>query len=172
MTSYYYLISSLPSLSTGRPAPFDYDGFLKACRFAVSDRLFEKLESLTPESEGVHFMKEWHAFYGRLISRINYLRRVKLGKPAEPVNVDVEIARLADKAMNAGDPLTAEKSLLDAQFALVDRLTNNHYFDEYVLFGYALKLLLLERANAFETEKGETEFRRMFGVIQSRILEI
>lgn len=172
MTSYYYLISSLPSLSTGMPAPFDYAGFLEQCRFATGGKLFEKLESLTPNSDDVPFMKHWHEFYGKLLGRINYLRRVKLGKPAEEVYVDAEIARLADEAMRAADPLTAERTLLDAQFALVDEMTKNHYFDEYVLFGYALKLQLLLRADSFDTEKGETEFRRMFGTIQQRILDI
>ena len=172
MTSYIYLLSSLPSLSTGRPAPFDYDGFLEACRFSVDDRTYDRLASLTADSSQGRFMKEWNEFYGRLMARINYLRRVRLGKPAVPADVGADIARLADEAMKAGDPLTAERALLDAQFALVDRLTNGHYFDEYVLFGYALKLRLLLRANAFNAAEGEAEFRRMFGVIQQRILDI
>ena len=45
-------------------------------------------------------------------------------------------------------------------------------FDDYVLFGYAIKLKLLERLNSFEQTKGKAEFQSLFDGIQQRVYSL
>ena len=45
-------------------------------------------------------------------------------------------------------------------------------FDDYVLFGYAVKLKLLERLTSFEQEKGKQEFQSLFEGIQKSVYSL
>jgi hypothetical protein len=45
-------------------------------------------------------------------------------------------------------------------------------FDDHVLFGYAIKLKLLERQNCFEDSKGKAEFKSLFEGIQQRVYSL
>lgn len=170
MASYYYLIASLPALKTDGKMPFEYGAFLDKCRDQVPPSVFKRLETLTVLSDEGPFLKEWGAFYGELHEELCYRRKLRLGKKAEPPEKrDAAAMREAEKALAAQNPLEAEEILLKLEFDRIDRLTGMHYFDDTVLFGYAMKLKLLERKNAFRKEEGREEFARVFGVIQEKI---
>ena len=49
---------------------------------------------------------------------------------------------------------------------------NSYQMDDYVLFGYAIKLKLLERLNCFEQTKGKAEFNSLFEGIQQRVYSL
>ena len=80
--------------------------------------------------------------------------------------------QVINAALAAGNPLEAEQILLDHEFELLDTLVGMHMFDDYVLFGYAVKLKLLERRSCFEKEKGKTEFRNLFNRVQERVYNL
>ncbi len=61
---------------------------------------------------------------------------------------------------------------MDYEFTLLDDLVGLHMFDAQVLFGYALKLKLLERRSCFEKEKGKAEFKHLFEQIQQRVYSL
>lgn len=173
MASYYYLISSLPTLSSDSQMPFDYSTFLEMCKSSVSSKVYKTLEELTLDSENGPLIKEWGAFYRKLINALNYLRREKLGLKTEESSVEDAAAKdAAIQAMNAKNPLEAEQIMLKAQFDHLDQLVAMHYFDDTVLFGYAVKLKLLERQNIFDMAEGKKEFKRLFDSIQDQILSI
>ena len=46
MASYYYLISSLPTLSADGGMPFSYEEFLRLCQSNVSGETYRLLEEL------------------------------------------------------------------------------------------------------------------------------
>lgn len=170
MASYFYLIASLPTLKTDGKMPFGYDAFVEKCRGQVSSSVLKRLEALTVLSDEGPFLKEWGAFYGALNEELCYRRNVRLGKKAEPPKErDTDAVRETERALNAANPLEAEEILLKLEFDRIDRLTQMHYFDDTVLFGYAMKLKLLERKTAFKKEQGREEFARVFGVIQEKI---
>ncbi len=75
-------------------------------------------------------------------------------------------------AVNAPDPLTAERMLLAYEMEQLDGLTGLHSFDDYVLFGYALKLRLLERFTSFEKESGAREFREVLESLQKQVTDL
>ena len=170
MASYYYLIASLPELTTDGEMPITYDEFLDMCRTTVSESTFELLEGLTLLSKEGPIMKEWNAFYGNLTSEINQQRSVILGRSYnKEFEKEFENTRVAANAIAAKNPLEAEKLLLDYEFEKLDALVGLHAFDDTVLFGYAVKLKLLERQSCFVQEKGKEEFSQLFQTIQQRV---
>ena len=68
--------------------------------------------------------------------------------------------------------ITAEKILLDFEFENLDSLVGLHTFDDVYLFGYAIKLKLLERQSCFVQSKGQTEFKRLSEQVQQRIYNL
>lgn len=173
MASYYYLISSLPDLKTDGDMPMTYEEFLHCCQGVVSEKDYSRLESLTLSSSEGPFMKKWSDFYGMLKSELNYQRSVLLGK-TYPSGYDKDgmIAQVAGAAVNARNPLEAEKILLDCEFENLDALVGMHMFDDTVLFGYALKLKLLERLSCMKHDRGEAEFRKLFSQVQERVYSL
>lgn len=173
MASYYYLISSLPDLRTDGEAPMTYEEFLHMCQSNVSEEKYKLLEDLTLASTKGPIVEEWSQFYGNLIREVNFQRSVNLGKPYGAVwDKDSTIAQAAAAALAAPNPLEAEKLLLNYEFENLDALVGLHTFDDEYLFGYALKLKLLERMSCFIPEKGKEEFKRLFDQVQQRVYSI
>ena len=173
MASYYYLISSLPMLSADGGMPFSYAEFLKMCQANVSEETYRLLEGLTLSSKEGPLLDEWGAFYNGLTKELNSQRSLKLGKPYPPV-YDKEPASSAvvTAAINAKDPLAAERILLEHEFDQLDIMVGLHSFDDWVLFGYALKLKLLERVNSFEKEKGKKEFNDILKDLEEQVMSL
>ena len=173
MASYYYLIASLPDLKTGGELPLTYEEFLTMSQSNVSEENYLFLKELTPSSEEGPLVKEWAAFYRNLMSELNAQRSVNLGKPyLTSYDKDSVLAQVAAAALSAKNPLEAEKILLDYEFEYLDSLVGLHTFDDVYLFGYAMKLRLLERQNCFVQKKGQTEFKRLFDQIQQRVYNL
>ena len=173
MASYYYLIPSLPDLRTDGEMPLTYEEFLDMCRPNVSEAKYELLKNLTLSSEEGPLVKEWAVFYKNLMRELNYQRSMNLGKPY-PIEFEKDsfIAQAAGSALAAKNPLEAEKLLLDCEFENLDSLVGLHAFDDVYLFGYAIKLKLLERQSCFVQEKGQKEFKRLFEQVQQRVYSL
>ena len=173
MASYYYLIASLPELSADGDMPITYSEFLSCCQSNVSDSDYELLKDLTLSSTEGPLVKEWSEFYGMLTRELNYQRSMNLGKSySSAYDKDGFIAQVVGSALAAKNPLEAERILLEYEFENLDSLVGLHMFDDYVLFGYAIKLKLLERLNSFEQTKGKAEFRSLFEGIQQRVYSL
>ena len=173
MASYYYLVSSLPTLTADGDLPITYGAFLNYCQGNVSESTYELLENLTLSSKEGPLVSEWAVFYGNLMKELNSQRSTRLGKPySSSFDKEPASASVASAAIAAKNPLEAEKILLDYEFEYLDTLTGLHTFDDYVLFGYAIKLKLLERVSCFEHDKGQKEFTNLFTQVQQRVLSL
>ena len=173
MASYYYLISSLPELSTNADMPITYSDFLTLCQSNVSEKDYEILENLTLSSKEGPLVREWAEFYGMLTRELGYQRSLNLGRTYSSVyDKDAFISQAVASALSAKNPLEAERSLLEYEFQALDSLVGLHMFDDHVLFGYAIKLKLLERLSCFEQEKGKAEFQSLFNGIQQQVYSL
>ena len=173
MASYYYLIASLPELKADGDMPLTYSEFLSCCQSNVSDSDYEILENLSLSSTEGPLIKEWANFYGMLTKELNYQRSMNLGKSySSAYDKDGQIAQVVASALSAKNPLEAERVLLEYEFENLDSLVGLHMFDAHVLFGYAIKLKLLERQNCFEQAKGKAEFQSLFDGIQQRVYSL
>ncbi len=173
MASYYYLIASLPELRTDGDMPITYDEFLSYCQSNVSDEDYEILKNLTLDSTDGPLVKEWAEFYGMLTKELNYQRSLNLGKSySAAYDKDGIISQVVSSALAAKNPLDAERILLEYEFDNLDSLVGLHMFDDHVLYGYAIKLKLLERLTSFEQDKGKAEFQTLFEGIQQQVYSL
>ena len=173
MASYYYLISSLPTLSSDGDMPMTYEEFLTYCQGNVSEETYDRLENLTLNASEGPLLKEWAATYGTLTKELNSQRSTALGKQyPQGFDKDGMNAQVVSAALAAKNPLEAEQILLDYEFDLLDTLVGLHMFDDYVLYGYALKLKLLERKSCFVKEKGQAEFKHLFDQAEQRVYSL
>ena len=173
MASYYYLISSLPDLRTDGDMPFTYEEFLGMCQSNVSESKYEFLSNLTLSSDEGPLLKDWAVFYNNLMSELNYHRSMNLGRSyLKSYDKDSVLTQVIGTVLAAKNPLEAEKILLDYEFENLDSLVGLHTFDDVYLFGYAVKLKLLERQNCFVQEKGKKEFKRLFDQVQQRVYQL
>ena len=173
MASYYYLISSLPDLKTDGDMPFTYEEFLGMCQSNVSESKYEFLSNLTLSSDEGPLLKDWAVFYNNLMSELNYQRSANLGRAyLKSYDKDAVLTQIVGTVLAAKNPLEAEKILLDYEFENLDSLVGLHTFDDVYLFGYAVKLKLLERQNCFVQEKGQKEFKRLFDQVQQRVYQL
>ena len=146
-------------LRAGDAPPLDYAAFLDQCRGAVSDRVYRSLEELTVRSEDGGFVSRWAVFYRVLQGELTYQRRVKRGEScAAPNERDAAVTQTVTAAVNAKDPLEGERLLLALEFDRLDELVGLHSFDDCALYGYALKLRLLERQRIFRHDEGKAAF--------------
>ena len=173
MASYYYLMASLPELSADEDMPISYDEFLSCCQSNVSEKDYQLLKDLTLSSTEGPLVEDWARFYGALNKELSYQRSMNLGKSySAAYDKDGFAAQVVAAALSAKNPLEAEKILLEYEFENLDTMVGLHMFDEYVLFGYAIKLKLLERQSSFEKEKGQAEFKSLFDGIQQRVYDL
>ena len=125
---------------------------------------------LTLTSTEGPLVDEWAKFYGMLTKELNYQRSMNLGKSySSAYDKDGFITQVVSSALSAKNPLEAERLLLEYEFENLDSLVGLHMFDDHVLFGYAIKLKLLERLSCFEQSKGKAEFQSLFDGIQQRV---
>ena len=173
MASYYYLIASLPMLSADQPMPFSYSTFLEMCQGNVSEDSYRLLSELTLKSKDGPLVDEWHSFYSSLMAELGTQRSARLGKPySTEADRDPISAAQVSAAMSAQDPLAAERLLLNYEMDTLDSLVGLHDFDDHALFGYALKLKLLERFESFGPEDGKQEFSNILGSLQRQVTSL
>lgn len=173
MASYYYLMASLPLLRADGEMPFSYDEFLSQCRGSVSQSRYEMLSGLSADSSQGPLVSDWARFYGAIREELTYQRKTRLGREAQaPADRDELVVRSVGAVMEEKNPLLAEKMLLALEFETLDKLVNQHYFDEAALVGYALKLKLLERKTVFDKARGKAELDRIVSGLQQQITEM
>lgn len=173
MASYYYLIASLPELRADGDMPITYREFLSSCQSNVSEAKYQLLENLSLSSTEGPLVSEWSRFYGMLTKELNYQRSMNLGRSySSAYDKDGQISQAVAAALSAKNPLEAEKMLLEYEFENLDSLIGLHMFDDYVLFGYAIKLKLLERLNSFDHARGREEFNTLFDEIQQSVYSL
>ncbi|MDD6667055.1 MAG: DUF2764 family protein [Lachnospiraceae bacterium] len=173
MASYYYLVASLPELRSDGELPITYEDFLSMCQDSVSKKTYDKLSTMTLDSDDTPLLKKWQESYGRIMEELNYQRAVNLRQTATPPTArDAAVVSFVGNLMHAKNPLEAEKEMLDFEFKTLDELVGLHMFDDWVLFGYAIKLKLLERQQCFVHDKGKKEFRRLMAVVRKRVYGI
>lgn len=173
MASYYYLIASLPMLRPNEEPPLDYPSFLALCKTAVSAGVYAQLEQLSVQSGTGALLREWAQFYRGYTDELNYQRRVRLGQPASlPASRDPGVSAAVSAALDAKHPLEAEQILLRLQFDRLDSMIGLHNFDEYALYGYAMKLKLLQRQRTFRYDAGKAAFQGLLDTIQQQIFSI
>ena len=160
---YYYVITSLPSLSLSEELPVWKDDFLANCEKYLKKTDFNILESISlfdveKDEASFDIVRRFFGWERGVRNALVRLRAEKLGlKPDEFVRgeiVDHSQTLLAEEAFNTDSPLMAEEILNRARWRYLDELEFGHYFDIERLVVFFIKLQILERISSFDAEEG------------------
>ena len=165
MSSYYYLISTLPMPVLKEKPLLTLEEFMSSCSEWLPDSEYIELDniSLIPDLEKISknkIINKWETWETCLRNRIAKVRSSKLGKNAaqyiqEEKNVFSELERRVQDAYSAENPMLKEKALDELRWKELDNMESGHQFDFSMLCIYKLRLMLCEKWIDREDEKGE-----------------
>ena len=189
MGVYYYFIAQLPHLVYGQAASMTVAAFkiLAAENVSASDRALLDLCTLdlvpaeglpasgeAPKPSSSAYINRWRAWERALRLHLARLRFQRLkgdmassdfAAPADPPEGFPDAALAAKAALAIESPLEAELFLDKSRWDLVEALQGFDYFHVNTVFGYLLKLLLMERRSAFKAEEGFAEYKGLYASV-------
>jgi hypothetical protein len=177
--SYYYLAAQLPYLVYGQQAPMASPAFRELARssmseedgaaldFCVLDPSHIESQDLLYNTSG--FINQWREWEGVLRVNLAKNRAIKLKRDAgslgDAPEFPVDAANAAKAALSLESPLEAEIFLDKARWTAIDALQGIDAFSETAMYAYLLKLLLMERRQAFKVEEGFSEYKTLYASI-------
>ena len=181
MSSYYYLMAQLPFLTYEQKPPMSSSAFKALAGYFLTkgDAAFLPYLSIVPDniivtesapSTGCVFIDEWKE-WGRVFAlNLAKQRAVKVHRENaasfEPPSCPHDAAVAAVKAVTGeATPLEAEIQIDKTRWNTIDSLTGLNYFDRNHVYAYFLKLLLLERRQAFNVDIGFSEYKSLYADI-------
>ena len=121
-------------------------------------------------SSGCSFIDSWREWERVLRLNLAKNRAIKKGREdlvsVEPPYIPQDASNTAAKAVNSSvSPLEGELIIDKARWNIIDTLVGYDYFNRRNVFAYYLKLLLLERRQAFNAERGFAEYKSLYAAI-------
>jgi len=173
--SYYYLMAQLPYLIYEQKPPMSSSEFKDLAKSLLKSNdaaLFENLSLTCSEKTDCDFINKWQEW--DKIMRLNLAKqrviKLKLDRPVtEPQSIHLDAAAVASKAVDESSPLDAEIMLDKARWHAIEELAGNDYFSRNTVYAYYLKLLLLERRQIFNAEKGFAEYKSLYASIADSV---
>jgi len=171
---YYYFISQLPYLVYEQKPPMTSKHFLGLASDLLEESDFKVMEHLsfndafTTKTVNSAFVKDWNSWERALKLNLAKERAAKLKKDIQLTDIPFfpqEAAVTAVKAVDEKSPLDGEIMLDKARWNAIDSIVGSDYFSVNNVYAYYLKLLLLERKQAFNTEKGFAEYKTLYADI-------
>jgi hypothetical protein len=122
-----------------------------------------------PESTPSAFINGWRSWERALrlhLARLRFQRLKPEGAaPAVPPEDMPHAAAVAKAALAIESPLEAELFLDKSRWDTIEVLQGIDYFTRDTIFGYLLKLLLMERRSFFKAEEGFAEYKGLYASI-------
>ena len=193
MGSYYYLGAQLPYLSQGQAPPMSSEAFKALARQQMSSRdaalldyctldpdpallPAEMSEEISPENptepwsektaNSSRFIRRWREWERVLRLNLARGRALKLKKEAiEAPELPSEAVLAAKNALVIESPLEADLLLERARWDAIQAFVGMDTFSETAMYAYLLKLLLMERRAAMDSELGFTEYKALYAAI-------
>jgi hypothetical protein len=173
--SYYYFIAQLPYLLYEQKPPMSSNNFkalaaslldendAKVMQYLSFDSVFLKDKSCS--SEFVNDWKNWECALRLNLAKERALKLKREVQTPEPPFFPQEAAIAASKAADEKSPLDGEILLDKARWNAIDTISGNENFSVNRIYAYYLKLLLLERRQAFNAESGFVEYKTLYASI-------
>jgi len=121
-------------------------------------------------STGCDFIDGWREWERTLRLNLAKYRAIQTKREntsaLEPPFMPADAVAAATKAVTGdSSPLDAEILIDKARWNAIDTLAGNDYFSRNSVYAYFLKLLLIERRQAFNTDKGFSEYKSLYAEI-------
>ena len=186
-THYYYLVPQLTYLIYGQPPPMTSEAFRQLAMPLLSEKDAALLDMLGLDPQpnnlqdekkdisyaekipscGCQFIDGWWDWERSLRlnlakHRANKIRRSDVA--IDPPDSPPEAVAAAAKAVQE-TPLEGEIVIDKARWNAIESMQGTDLFDRNTVFAYLLKLMILERQSAFQTETGFTEYKSLYASI-------
>ena len=169
----YYLMSQLPSLdslSEATPMPISEEQFLELCSRFLNKKAQVELSnlSLAPSRDGEvstsALIRAWNEGERNLRLALAKIRAEKMKKQLElgEFRLSTELIKIANVAVEMENPMEAESFLNRYRLDFLESLRPMDCFAEDSVFYYGLKLKLILRMRKFNTEHGETAYKKIY----------
>ncbi|MDR2617466.1 MAG: DUF2764 domain-containing protein [Treponema sp.] len=180
MGSYYYLAAQLPYLIYGQQVPMSSSAFKELAKGAMDKAEGDVLDFCALGFPGhaenrqaaPEFVRNWLDWERVLRLNLARGRAQKLRRDgsdqraaADAPEYPADAANAAKAALAQESPLEAEILLDKARWAAIENLQGIDAFSETAMYAYLLKLLLMERRQAFKTEEGFSEYKTLYASI-------
>jgi len=174
---YYYLGAQLPYLNYGQAVPMSSKAFRDIALKEMSPAEARLLEFCTLEPIPAQqlstisspFIQSWHNWEEvlRLTLARNRSQKLKREDPTRGnlPEVPTDAVAAAKQAFSVDSPLEAELILDRARWNAIEAFHGIGYFTENMIYAYLLKLKLMERRQAFNTEEGFAEYKTLYASI-------
>lgn len=185
MSQFYYLLSSMPTLTPDSQLPMSPAAFLDyAAEWATKDEVsIIGATTIAGTSGSVRneFLDTWNAFVFDARNELARARAAKLGfeqarwvrKNAEGLSAELYglAAEAILAAVHTADPIEGEKVLAQLFWDQLESQIFGHQFELQAVQAYYLKLQILERFSAFTLSAGEARFAGQYETVSRRIAE-
>jgi hypothetical protein len=174
VASYYYLVSTLPSLRWEDESPFSCDEFLVMCKGNISEKDYNIIEeTFSGKPTSSKYVKGWQAFQTMVKKEMADQRSKKLNIAGEKYknsgDKESRIVESVRNALSAPNALDGELIIMQLYWKYLDDESASHVFDLEGLLGFSIKLQLLERKSSFDRVEGNREFVSLLSNLQSNI---
>ena len=170
--AYYYLVAQLPCLIYEQKPPMSSTAFKDMAKSLMEEKDSELFDNLSigdekQTSTGCDFIDNWQDWEHTLRLNLAKQRAIKIKRdlPSESPVYSVEPAAAASKAIDEYSPLEGEILLDKARWRAINSLVGSVYFHRNNIYAYYLKLILLERRQAFNADIGFTEYKSLYASI-------
>ncbi|MCL2800196.1 MAG: DUF2764 family protein [Treponema sp.] len=166
-------MAQLPCLIHEQKKPMSSADFKELARSQMSKKDASFLDQLSLnetsfKKTGCSFIDKWNNWENSLRLSLAKQRAVKLKRENDQPSgapVFMDAAAAASKAIDETSPLDGEEVIDKARWYAIDSFTWNDFFNRNNVYAYYLKLLLLERCEAFNAEKGFAEYKSLYASI-------
>ena len=185
--AYYYLAAQLPALAYNQGAPMSSAAFreLAAAQMSGEDAALLDYCTLDPAPLGAgdegpayaepfppvdgDFIDRWRGWERALRLNLARYRSLKIKREGaqslEAPDWPADAAQAAKAAAAMDSPFEAELFLDRARWDAIDAFQGIEYISRNTIYGYLLKLRLLERRALFRTEEGFAEYKELYAAI-------
>jgi len=186
VVSYYYLMAQLPFLIYEQKPPMSSAAFksLAESVLAEEDAALLNKVGLDPDPEqkegssyadnapptGCGFIDGWREWERTLRLNLAKQRAIHLKREnvaaVEPPFMPTDASSAAIRAVSGDcNPLEGEIIIDKARWSAIDALAGIDSFSRDNVYAYFLKLMILERRQAFNAEKGFSEYKSLYAEI-------
>jgi len=183
-SDFFYLLSSLPSLSLGEKPGLDYEAFLVLCadRLSESETAILTGLSLDPESccDGLRrplLLSQWLDWERDMRNTIADFRAKRIKQQGtrwlrETSDVYVDDRKRLEDILNSAKAREREDAIDAFFWQKLDELSRSHTYDFEVLIIYALQLKLAEKQQKMLPETGASVFGELAGKLEEQAAKL
>ncbi len=173
MNSQYYLVAQLPAFSTSdtdKKLPITVKRFKELCSRFMSKKSYKMMADLSllpgyadSSSESV-FLNSWYKKERILRIALAIVRAQRMNKDVKTseVVVSADVLQIARTAVSMDNPYNAELYLNKFRLNVIDSLVPLDTFSEDAVFAYGLRLMLTERIQKFDKERGLASYHKIY----------